>query len=138
MHCFCWPAPGCKAFVAAMICRITQLWCEQWVAASQGMQGYTWFAFARGVCQRIAPTRPRYPAHPGWLRCRATGREFKGKNIEKGIAFPTCLSVNRWGAVLQQACTKQHCNAFLTTRPAHVSKCSVSRAELRSCLSFCL
>eukprot|EP00891_Asterochloris_glomerata_P003654 jgi/Astpho2/3654/Aster-07856 len=24
----------------------------------------------------------------------ATAREFKGKNIEKGIAFPTCLSVN--------------------------------------------
>ncbi len=26
---------------------------------------------------------------------RAVGKMFKGKKIEKGIAFPTCVSVNR-------------------------------------------
>lgn len=27
--------------------------------------------------------------------CRATQKVFKGKKIEKGVAFPTCVSVNR-------------------------------------------
>ena len=29
------------------------------------------------------------------LPCRAVGKMFKGKNIEKGVAFPTCVSVNK-------------------------------------------
>ncbi len=28
---------------------------------------------------------------------RAVGKVFKGKNIEKGVAFPTCVSVNKCG-----------------------------------------
>ena len=27
--------------------------------------------------------------------CRAVAKVFKGKTIEKGVAFPTCVSVNR-------------------------------------------
>ena len=34
----------------------------------------------------------------GRLR-RAVGKMFKGKKIEKGIAFPTCVSVNRWASL---------------------------------------
>ena len=26
--------------------------------------------------------------------CRAVAKVFKGKTIEKGVAFPTCVSVN--------------------------------------------
>ena len=29
------------------------------------------------------------------LLCRGVAKEFKGKDIEKGIAVPTCLSVNK-------------------------------------------
>lgn len=27
--------------------------------------------------------------------CRAVAKVFKGKTIEKGVAFPTCVSVNK-------------------------------------------
>ena len=36
-----------------------------------------------------AATHP--PTHPP----RAVAKEFKGKDIEKGIAVPTCLSINQ-------------------------------------------
>jgi hypothetical protein len=32
------------------------------------------------------------PASPS---CRGVSKEFKGKEIEKGIAVPTCISVNK-------------------------------------------
>lgn len=41
----------------------------------------------------IGTTSPRDPdSYP----CRAAAKEFKGKDIEKGIAVPTCVSVNKW------------------------------------------
>ena len=27
--------------------------------------------------------------------CRAAAKNFKGKKLEKGVAFPTCISVNK-------------------------------------------
>jgi hypothetical protein len=35
--------------------------------------------------------------------CRECAKSFKGKQIEKGVAFPTCVSPNR--------CVKQHCSS---------------------------
>lgn len=32
------------------------------------------------------------------LHCRECAKSFKGKQIEKGVAFPTCVSPNRWAA----------------------------------------
>ncbi len=30
--------------------------------------------------------------------CRECAKSFKGKQIEKGVAFPTCVSPNRYAA----------------------------------------
>ena len=32
--------------------------------------------------------------------CRAASKVYKGKTIEKGIAFPTCVSVNKCGNMI--------------------------------------
>ena len=44
------------------------------------------------ACSRI-----QYAAHSSCITClcRAVSKVFKGKTIEKGVAFPTCVSVNR-------------------------------------------
>ena len=33
--------------------------------------------------------------HVGSLICREVANFYKGKNVDKGVAFPTCVSVNR-------------------------------------------
>lgn len=38
------------------------------------------------------------------LRRRETGSIFKGKDIEKGVAFPTCVSINRSVGSLHEIC----------------------------------
>ena len=44
-------------------------------------------------------------AHCDWYcndcNRRAIGKVFKGKAIEKGVAFPTCVSVNRYGGCIK-------------------------------------
>ena len=34
------------------------------------------------------------------VRCSAVAKEFKGKDIEKGVAVPTCISINKQVAAL--------------------------------------
>jgi hypothetical protein len=46
----------------------------------------------------------------GFCENRAIGKVFKGKAIEKGVAFPTCVSVNRY-ANAAESCM-QHCCAL--------------------------
>ena len=55
-------------------------------------------ASQQGGCQRasvglalLGLTPPPPPAGC----CRGVGKEFQGKEIEKGIAVPTCISVNK-------------------------------------------
>ena len=50
----------------------------------------------------LLPLRPPLLPTAGWRRvpraclpCRGVSKEFKGKDIEKGIAVPTCISVNQ-------------------------------------------
>lgn len=35
---------------------------------------------------------------------REVAKSFKGKAIEKGVAFPTCVSVNRWVVSVHEVC----------------------------------
>jgi hypothetical protein len=53
------------------------------------------------------------PSPLGQTPRRAVGKEFKGKDIEKGIAVPTCVSVNK-------------CAARLSSRP-HRSRLPLNR-----------
>jgi hypothetical protein len=49
------------------------------------------------LCTAVTPRIMHSDPNPMLSRhaCRAVGKEFKGKDIEKGIAVPTCISVNQ-------------------------------------------
>lgn len=58
---------------------------------------------------------------------RAIGKVFKGKAIEKGVAFPTCVSVNRYAKAVE-SCT-QHCCAW-PAQPAGDGSIDPERAQV--------
>lgn len=63
--------------------------CGCWQAAGHGASGCLHCVPALGL--RLAGQHALLPAR----LCRGVGKEFKGKEIEKGIAVPTCISVNK-------------------------------------------
>jgi methionine aminopeptidase len=61
--------------------------------------------------------------------CRECGNIFKGKQIEKGIAFPTCVSINRCAAD-SSGSSSNVCNMVQSLHPQHVLSDVTSDAYL--------
>jgi hypothetical protein len=55
------------------------------------------------------------------VRCSAVAKEFKGKDIEKGVAVPTCISINKQVAAVQAACTPSGSRGRGSPSPARAS-----------------
>ena len=60
--------------------------------------------------------------------CRAVAKVFKGKTIEKGIAFPTCVSVNKCARLpcALLACMTRHCLSCSSTATQHLTNKAIA------------